>query len=386
MKKIFLVLGLLAGAILLTSCYSVFNGGTGGVIVDAESTSNPKAGIPYVNIYAYTDKSTRDSDFKKWKEGTVFAPSHTYYGHTTTDVNGNFSISNIVWKETRPDFGKDADYTTIYLLYFHENFGLTKDQTVITSNSTSDTVYAELTAIRKTTALDVNIYDVASSGLTGSSVLVTVSVPQSTDTITASPIVYEQIISGSGIIYISYPRWKNDADKTAKIENTPEISIYYSQSGDRTTWKACANKDNEAQNYAFLADNFIIKKTIQKSPYSISLYGKSMVFEIPSVRGTYGDTSSSASDGKIISMKAKAADGTYSIDCGETTTFSQVVGTSPNLTHGNFQNLGNGYYWRDSSYTEKYSTIDVKFFVDGVATSVEKTLRTDTNSYNFNIQ
>ena len=77
MKKI-LLLTILATSLLMTSCYSVFNGGTGGVIVDAESTSNPKSGIPYVNIYAYTDKGTRDSDFKKWKEGTIFATSHTY--------------------------------------------------------------------------------------------------------------------------------------------------------------------------------------------------------------------------------------------------------------------------------------------------------------------
>ena len=385
MKKFFCTF-ILSAAIFLTSCYSVFNGGTGGVIVDAESTSNPKAGIPYVNIYAYTDKGTRDSDFKKWKEGTIFAPSHTYYGHTTTDVNGNFSISNIVWKETKPDFGKDADYTTIYLLYFHENYGLTKDETVITSNSTSDTVYAELTAIRKTTSLDINVYDIASSNLTNNSVLVTVSVPQNTDTLTASPIVYEQIITGSGAINISYPRWKNDADKTAKIENTPEVSIFYSQSGDRITWKACANKDNEDQNYAFLTDNFIIKKTIQKSPYSISLYGKSMVLDIPSVSGTCGDTSAAASDGKIISMKAKDSSGEYTIDCGETTTYAQALGTSGTQTHGNFQNLGNGYFWRDLQYTEKYSTIEVKFFVDGTDTGVVKTLRTDTASYNFTIQ
>ena len=386
MKKILFVLWILGAALLMSNCYSVFNGGTGGVIVDAESTSNPKAGIPYVNIYAYTDKSTRDSDFKKWKEGTVFSPSHTYYGHTTTDVNGNFSISNIVWKETKPDFGKDADYTTIYLLYFHESFGLTKDETVITSNSTSDTVYAELTAIRKTTALNINVYDVASSELTGNSVLVTVSVPQNTDTITANPIAYEQIITGSGTIYVSYPRWKNDADKAAKNENSPEVSIYYSQSGDRTTWKACANKDNEAGDYAFLAENFIIKKTIPKSPYSISLYGKSMVFEIPSVSGTYGDTTVATNDGEIISMKAKDASGNYTIDCGETTTYAQALGTTGTQTHGNFANLGNGYYWRDSSYTGKYSTIDVKFFVDGTATTTEKTLRTDTASYNFKVQ
>ena len=67
-----------------------------------------------VDIYAYTSRSSRDSDFKAWKEGTIFAPSNTYYGHTSTDNNGNFTISKLVWKEAKPDFGKDADFTTIY--------------------------------------------------------------------------------------------------------------------------------------------------------------------------------------------------------------------------------------------------------------------------------
>ena len=262
MKRINLIF-IMTAAIFLTGCYSVFNGGTGGVIVDAESSASPKRGIANVDIYAYTSRSTRDSDFKAWKEGTVFAPSNTYYGHTSTDNNGNFTISKIVWKEGKPDFGKDADFTTIYLLYFHENYGLTKDQTVITSDSTSDTVYAELTAIKKTTSLNINIYDAATANLASENVLVTVSVPQTTDTLTdAAPRIYEQAISGNGVINISYPRWKNAADKEAGTENTPEITISYFQSADQITWKACANNP-AADDYSFLAENFTIKKIVK---------------------------------------------------------------------------------------------------------------------------
>ena len=195
MKKTFinsmLVFLALTAALLFSSCYSVFSGGTGGLIVDAESTSTPKRGIANVDIYAYTDSGARDSDFNNWKEGTVFSPSSSYYGHTTTDADGNFVISNIVWKENNPDFGKDADFTTIFLIYYHENYGLTKDQTVITSDSTTDTVYAELKSIRKTTSLNISIYDVANSATTTNNVLVKVSVPQTTDTLTtAVPKVY----------------------------------------------------------------------------------------------------------------------------------------------------------------------------------------------------
>ena len=372
MKKISSIF-ILAISLIFTSCYSVFSGGTGGLIVDAESTSTPKRGIANVDIYAYTDSEIRDSDYGSWREGTVFSPSNSYYGHTTTDADGSFVISNIVWKENKPDFGKDADYTTIYLLYYHENYGLTKDETVITSDSTSDTVYAELTSIRKTTALNISIYDVATSGLTSNNVLVKVSVPQSTDTLTADAKVYEQTISGNGTINISYPRWKNEADKKNGIEISPQVKISYSQSADQITWKACANADNAAQNYAFI-DNPSINKTISNSSYNISLYGKSTRISYPTVSGTCGST-----DGAVVRMLAKDSSGNFTIDCGETTTYAQTIGTSGTQTHGNFSNLGNGYYWTDTTYTERYSTQEVQ--LSGSGSTKNLTLRSDVPSY-----
>jgi len=385
MKKLYFTF-ILSATLFFTGCYSVFNGGTGGLIVDKESTASPKTGIANVDVYAYTDKSIRNSDFNAWKEGSVFSPSNSYYGHTSTDANGNFTISKLVWKESKPDFGRDADYTTIYLLYYHENYGLTKDETVITSDSSSDTVYAELTSIRKSTNLDISLYNVADSSLNNSNILVTVSVPQTTDTLTAAtPKVYKQIINGNGSIAVSYPRWKNAQDKAAGIENTPEVTIYYAQSGDLISWKACSNADNEAGNYAFLADNFTIKRTISNSSYSISLFGKACRLNFPSVSGSYGDTSSGASDGKIIRMKAKDSSGNYTIDCGEKTTAAQARGTNGDQTHGSFSGLGEGAYWIDQTYTEKYSSIEVQFYlVNGENESLIGSpviLRSNTSSY-----
>ena len=372
-KSLSAILALTAG-LLFTGCYSVFSGGTGGLIVDAESTSNPKSGIANVDIYAYTDRGARDYDFNRWQEGTVFAPSNTYYGHTTTDASGSFVISNIVWKETSPDFGKDADFTTIYLLYYHENYGLTKGQTGITSDSTSDTVYAELTSIRKTTALNISIYDVATSAATSQNVLVSISVPQNTDTITASPKVYEQTIAGNGIINISYPRWKNAEDKANNHEITPEITIRYSQSADEITWKACDNGDNATQDYAFLADDFAIKKTIKNSAFSLSLYGKATKLYYPTINGTCGST-----NGAIVKMLAKDSSGNYTIDCGETTTYARDVGTGGSQTDGYFSGLGNGYYWTDTTYTDRYSTKDVQ--LSSGSHTKELTLRSNLASY-----
>ena len=386
-KSFFTSLSLLLILNFFTGCYSVFNGGTGGLIVDAESTSSPKRGIANVDIYAYTSKGDRDSDFEDWEENTIFSPSTSYYGHTTTDADGSFVISNLVWKENSPDFGKDADYTTIYLLYYHENYGLTKDQTVITSDSTSDTVYAELTAIKKTTALNISIYDVASSNLTSNNVLVKVSVPQNTDTTEAPAKVYEQIIAGNGTISISYPRWKNAEDKTAGKENSPLVSLSYAQSADTITWKACANGDTSGD-YSFLANGFTINKTIQNSSYNISLYGKATRVAVPAVGGTYNQASGAANDGVIIRMKAKDSAGNYTIDCGETTTSMQINGTSGTPTHGHFSGLGTGFYIDDAAYTGRYKNIDVEFYANGSSTAIsgsQRTLRSDTASYNFSL-
>ena len=108
-------------AFLFTSCYSVFEGGTSGIVVDSESTSIPKAGIGNVDVYAYTSEGDRDADFLSWVEGEDFAPNASYYGHTSTNNDGSFSISKLVWKSENPAFGKDADIRNICIFTIYIN-------------------------------------------------------------------------------------------------------------------------------------------------------------------------------------------------------------------------------------------------------------------------
>lgn len=373
---------------VFAGCYSVFSGGTGGLVVDAESTSNPKAGIANVDVYAYVSESDRDGDFDKWAEGTVFTPSG-YYGHTTTGNDGSFTISKLVWKENKPDFGRDADYTDVYLIFYHENYGLTKGQTVIISDSSTDTVYAELKAIRKSTVLNLNFVDVATGTNTGNGVYVKVSVPQATSTIPNAPAkVYDGVFTGTGVITITYPRWASAEAKAAGKENTPAVLVSYVQSGDEITWKGCYNADNDAKNYAFRADAETgIAKVISNPSYSITFYGKSSKLNIPSVSGQYTATpgaTTSADDGISISMKQKDSANAYTIDLGQVTTYAQAIGTSGTEKHGVFSGLGNGYTWTDTAYTGKYSTIDVE--VSGGGKTKQCTLRSDMASYTVQLQ
>lgn len=366
--------------LVTVSCYSVFSGGTGGLVVDAESTSVPKAGIANVDVYAYMSSSSRDSDFNDWNEGTVFTPDSSYYGHTTTGADGSFTISKLVWKESKPDFGKDADYATVYLLFYHENYGLTKGSSVIISDSLSDTVYVELTAVRKSTVLNLTFEDVTSGQPTDNAVYAKVQVPQTTDTIKdAAPKIYEATITQSGAITISYPRYKSEADKAAQKENEPDVQITYYQSGDDITWQGCKDGGESKTDYSFIAKNGVstVTKTVRNQYFSVTLYGKQTKIPVPVVSGQYGSDDAS-SDG--LQVELKSGDAVF----GAVTTKPQVIGNNGEEVHGRFSGLGNGAFWTDTAYTEKYTSIPAEIIVterDGdPKTSKAITLRSDVRN------
>lgn len=363
--------------LVTVSCYSVFSGGTGGLVVDAESTSVPKAGIANVDVYAYMSSSSRDSDFNDWSEGTVFTPDSSYYGHTTTGADGSFTISKLVWKESKPDFGKDADYATVYLLFYHENYGLTKGSSVIISDSLSDTVYVELTAVRKSTVLNLTFEDVTSGQPTDNAVYAKVQVPQTTDTIKdAAPKIYEATITQSGAITISYPRYKSEADKAAQKENEPDVQITYYQSGDDITWQGCKDGGESKTDYSFIAKNGVstVTKTVRNQYFSVTLYGKQTKIPVPVVSGQYGNDDAS-SDG--LQVELKSGDAVF----GAVTTKPQVIGNNGEEVHGRFSGLGSGAFWTNTTYTEKYTSIPAAIIVtdrDGdPKTSKAITLRSD---------
>ncbi|MCR4676457.1 MAG: hypothetical protein K5634_04415, partial [Sphaerochaetaceae bacterium] len=57
---------------------------------------------------------------------------------TTTDGNGSYTVSRVVWSTSSPAFGKTADYTTIYIQVTHDDYA-TSDLTAvkIVSDSTN---------------------------------------------------------------------------------------------------------------------------------------------------------------------------------------------------------------------------------------------------------
>ena len=392
MKKNVLVLLFFAIiGLCFTGCYSVFEGGTSGLIVDSESTSSPKAGIGNVDVYAYTSEGARDSDFSSWSEGQDFVPNASYYAHTTTNADGSFSINKLVWKSGSPEFGKDADIRNIYFLFYHENYGLTKGESLIVSDSISNTVYKELTAVRKNTILNLSFVDVASNQNTTNSVLVNVSVPQTTAINSEiKPRVYQTTITGAGRMQVSYPRYLNEENKKNGIENTPNITIKYYQNSNEETWKACFNQDNDAKNFAFREDAKTgINVEICSGDFDLTFYGKSTKLSMPIISGQVSLNGTSegtvADDGLVVSMLSCGAGADFTIDCGQVSTAAQTLGNTQNQKHGVFSGLGQGISWADDSYTDKYATTQIKLFVGDVEKKLME-VRSNQPSYNVQLQ
>ena len=389
---------LIGCTLLFSGCSSIFSGGTGGTVVDAESNATPKAGIANVDVYAYTSSSERDNDFNIWNGGNKtesFKPNADYYGHTTTGADGSWTISKLVWKEKpfKTDFGKDADYTVAYLIFYHADYGCTKDETIIVSDSASNYTYVELTSIVKRTNVTLNFVDAATGSQTSQSVLAEVSVPQKTDSNPdAEDVIYNGVFTGTGTITIRYPRYLNDSEtptytRTNK-ENIPQIKVNYYQAreDENITWKGC--KQNIAENdFSFYVNEVGrsksgLTRTIEDSPYSVTLVGKLVRFTMPSFSGTLGDTTSTESDGVHIILKGIDQQGNYTIELGDTYTTTQDRGTNGTQTHGYFSGLGGtNYEWRDYTYTGRYSNYMVRFMKEDGTVIKDLAISNDKNEY-----
>lgn len=117
MKKLLTIISVIA-ALALVSCSSVFYGNISGRIIDEDT----EAGIQNATVYLYQDKGARDSAFEKAKQ-TGVQPASGYYTTALTGQDGSFSISKIYWKTNSPEYGKTADKSEVYLMYYKKGYG-----------------------------------------------------------------------------------------------------------------------------------------------------------------------------------------------------------------------------------------------------------------------
>ncbi len=116
--------------VLFASCSAVFDAGVNGYVYYYEGST--KTPVADAKVYVYSDSN-----------GTALMAS------TRTDANGAYTVSRVVWESQNPDFGKTADYATIYIRVTHDDFESSSLIPVtIISDSTNDSL-GDVELVRK---------------------------------------------------------------------------------------------------------------------------------------------------------------------------------------------------------------------------------------------
>ena len=156
--------------LFLTSCSSVFSGGFTGKLMEDKGGLDDSSNTPLVGatVFIYTDEGLRNNDYNRAiTDGTK--PSNAT-ATTTTNDNGQFSVSKIIWKTNNPSFGKTADKINLYLIIYKSGFGVNgfnknSNAISITSDSTNESTYTEnFKRTEKVSTITFNLANVANNG------------------------------------------------------------------------------------------------------------------------------------------------------------------------------------------------------------------------------
>lgn len=154
----FILIASLLLLLFVSSCSDVFYSGVSGTVYDAD---NRNQGVAGMNVYGYTSKAERDQAFNSWSNDSDFSDPKCYF-YAVTDVNGNWTMPKIVWNTKNSAWGKDYDHTSIYLIYFSQEYGCHKSEApveIISSASNQHAVVEYFTREMDTKILTVQFYD-----------------------------------------------------------------------------------------------------------------------------------------------------------------------------------------------------------------------------------
>ena len=337
----------------ITSCSSVFSGGFTGKIMEDKGGLDDSANTPLAGatVFIYTDEGTRNSDYDRAiSNGTK--PSNAT-ATTTTNDNGQFSVSKIIWKTNNPSFGKTADKINLYLIIYKSGFGVNgfnknSNAISITSDSTNESTYTEsFKRTEKVSTITFNLTNAANNGETiNDTLLVKLTDLEAIDCNISKT-------SSSNTFSVSY---KNDDNTQPKIK----INSYTIQSENgNSTWIKC---DDNGGSFNPIEKNI----TTAADNQSIDLYAKQTEFSFPNISGrldnttgsttnTNDSTGTSADDNIKIILYAKPTTGD-DIKLGEATTTVRRI-TDTIVEHGVFTiNTDSSYKWTPGEYEGKYAT------------------------------
>ena len=350
----------------ITSCSSVFSGGFTGKIMEDKGGLDDSANTPLAGatVFIYTDEGTRNSDYDRAiSNGTK--PSNAT-ATTTTNDNGQFSVSKIIWKTNNPSFGKTADKINLYLIIYKSGFGVNgfnknSNAISITSDSTNESTYTEsFKRTEKVSTITFNLANVANNGETINDTLLV----KLTDLEAINCNISKT--SSSNTFSVSY---KNDDNTNTQTKPIIKIKSYTIQSeNEESTWKPCKEDGSTFSP---------IEKYIQTAAdnQSINLYAKQTEFSFPNISGrlnnsstsgssgtsatnTNGSTGTSADDNIKIILYAVPTSGSGEIKLGEATTAVRRI-TDTIVEHGVFTiNADSSYKWENTGYNGKYATFE----------------------------
>lgn len=121
-----------AAALALASCSSVFTASLSGRLVDREiyeADDGANAAISEAAIYLYMEETERSTDLSAWDGTDATLPDgsgadYRWFASTTSDEQGDFQFTGIIWENLFPEFGKTADRKEVFLLFHHPRYGL----------------------------------------------------------------------------------------------------------------------------------------------------------------------------------------------------------------------------------------------------------------------
>lgn len=162
MRRIMLFTAMVMMVLALTGCSDVFYSAVSGRLIDSDT----EQGIQGVNVFAYTSESERDAAYDAYKEGTLFSDSSCLF-RATTDSNGNFSIQKVIWKTDKPTWSEDYDSSSVYLIFFSEEYGLIKEGpiAIVSSSSNQNAVTLRLEKKETTSSFELSFIDSSSAGM-----------------------------------------------------------------------------------------------------------------------------------------------------------------------------------------------------------------------------
>ena len=367
-RRILVAAVLLAALVLLASCSVVFEAGISGKVVTASGTST--AGVQDVSVFAYTDKGLRDSDFVKFARGEITRPTEGsgYVATTTTNANGEFTVNKIVWETKMSEFGKTADVSRLYLIFYHEDYiPAQTDATIISGSTNSSNVYVELEGSKDYTVINVNVTDVGSGNTMASAATLEYWVNKET---TEDPDVI--VLTGSTTFRISYPKG-----------TTAEVSMSLYSPG--TYWQS-TDMDGKAI-YGPLT------YTMESGVRTINLYMRNDEIVLPAFSGDIDGTIDSdhfnGNDNLPVRLSYRDTDGNWvyftEVDESQTKTYSNrlSVGDLVYFTHGQFSGVGNTADYTITINEDTYPSIIDWASFDGKTISLRLRLEFGTLRYEF---